>query len=135
MKKINLILGIISILFGLSIFLVSYINYQNIVNFYNKSEKVMGYVYNVRKIKDETYSFEYKYVADKTELKSYVSEYKIEKLKDNDEIEVYYNKDKTSENIIKKPNIKSIIPGLVFLIILTSIGIINIFKYFKSSRA
>lgn len=134
MKKINLILVTISIIVGLSFFIVSYTNYRQTQNFYNNAKKVQGYVYAVRKIKDNTYSFEYKYVVNKTEYKSYVSKYTIDTLKDNDYIDVYYDSQKPSDNMISKPSIKNIIPSIIFMLVLSVIGIINYIKGLKKSR-
>lgn len=131
-RVILLIIGLLSIIIGLIIFTTIINNYRETTKFIKNAEQVKGFVYNVRRIKNDKYSFEYKYRVNNKDYKKFVSSMKFEDgLKENDSIIVYYSKEKVNLNTIKKPSVKTVYIAILFLIIFVIIGVLNIVKYFK----
>lgn len=131
-KTIRLIIAVIAIAVGFIIFTLTYNNYQKVYNLYKNSNEVEGYVYNVRKLKNNNYQFEYKYNVQGDEYKTYISKMAFDKeLNNDDKISVYYNKTNPTENIIDKPDKNSLYIAITFLVVFLLIGIINIYSILK----
>lgn len=131
-RSLLLIIGLLSIIVGLIIFTTVFTNYQEGKNFIKEASQVEGYVFNVTSLGKDKYSFEYKYRVNNKDYKKFVSSMKfVNGLKNDDKITVYYNKEKVSDNMIRKPSIKVIYIGIAFLVTFIAIGAINIIKYFK----
>lgn len=131
-RLILLIIGLLSIIIGLIIFATIINNYRETTKFIKNAEQVKGFVYNVRSIKENKYSFEYKYRVNNKDYKKFVSSMKFEDgLKENDSIIVYYSKEEVNLNTIKKPSVKTVYIAILFLVIFVIIGVLNIVKYLK----